>query len=115
MNNGTLDKTSVKLAIQNPTPATALTTTITKGKTTGSTSVRVISSIRQGNQLVYTITDTKVEGLHIENVINDGIGFVQDQDITVSAGKYLTVYEINSDTKKVVRYRCIQITSQHIS
>lgn len=113
--NGTLDKTSVKLAIQNPTPATALTTTITKGKTTGSTSVRVISSIRQGNQLVYTITDTKVEGLHIENVINDGIGFVQDQDITVSAGKYLTVYEINSDTKKVVRYRCIQITSQHIS
>ena len=113
--NGTVDKTSIKLAIQNPTPATALSATVTKGKTTGTTSIKVISSVKSGHELVYKITDTYVTGVHTETVINDGLKFESDTDITVTAGKYITIYEINSSTKKVSRYSCIQITANHIN
>lgn len=113
--NGTVDKTSVKLAIQSPTPASALSTAVTKGKAKGTASIRVLNTVRPGNVLVYTVTDTKIDGLHTESVINDGIKFNQEVDVPVTAGKYVTVYEINETTKKVVRYRCIQITSNHIN
>ena len=112
--NGLVDKTSVKLAIKSPTAAATLSTAVTKGKKAGTTSVRVTNSLRQGCELVYTITSTKVEGIHTENIITDGIKFVQQEDIAVTTGDYLTVYEINSTTKKVERYRCILITASQI-
>ncbi|CRZ35188.1 hypothetical protein DFR55_10456 [Herbinix hemicellulosilytica] len=113
--NGTVDKTSIKLAIQNPTPASALSTTVSKGKTTGTTSIKVINTVKTGHELVYKITDTSVTGVHTETVINDGLKFESGADITVTAGKYITIYEINSSTKKVTRYSCIQITANHIN
>ncbi|NLP17413.1 MAG: hypothetical protein GX379_10335 [Clostridiales bacterium] len=111
--NGTVDKTAIKLTIQSPTPATTLTATASKGTAVGTTSIRVLTTVRPGNELVYTRTGTKVEGLHTENVIT-GTAFVQEADIPVSAGEYITIYEINSATKKVVRYKSIQVTSLYI-
>lgn len=113
--NGTVDKTSIKLAIQNPTPAPSLTTSVTKGKATGTTSIKVLNTLKTGHELVYTITDTKVEGVHTETVISSGIKFEQGGDIPVTAGKYITVYEINSSTKKVSRYSCIEIKANYIN
>lgn len=112
--NGTVDKTSIQLAIQNPTPATALTATASKGSTAGTTSIRVLTAVRAGNKLVYTVTGTKVEGLHVENVVT-GTDFVDGTDIPVTVGQYVTVYEVNATTNKVVRYKCIQITSLYIN
>lgn len=111
--NGTVDKASVSLAIQSPTLATALTASASKGTTAGTTSIRVLTTVRAGNKLVYTRTTTKVENLNVENVIS-GTNFTQDADIAVTAGEYITVYEVNSTTNKVVRYKCIQITSLYI-
>jgi hypothetical protein len=111
--NGTVDKSSVSLAIQSPTAATALSATASKGTTTGTTKVKVLTTLRAGNKLVYTVTPTKVDGLHTENVISGASvkDFVEETDITVTVGDYLTIYEVNSATNKVVRYKCIQITS----
>jgi len=112
--NGTVNKTSIKLTIQNPTPASSLTATASKGSTPGTTSIRVLTTVRAGNKLVYTRTGTKVEDLHTENVIT-GTDFVDKADIPVSAGEYITVYEVNATTNKVVRYKSIQITSLYIN
>lgn len=112
--NGTVDKTSVKLTIQNPTPASALTATASKGGTVGTTSIRVYTTVRAGNKLVYTRTGTKLEGLHTEDVIT-GTDFVDQADIPVNAGEFITIYEINATTNKLVRYKCIQITSLYIN
>jgi hypothetical protein len=108
-----VDKSSVSLAIQSPTAATALSATASKGTTTGTTKVKVLTTLRAGNKLVYTVTPTKVDGLHTENVISGASvkDFVEETDITVTVGDYLTIYEVNSATNKVVRYKCIQITS----
>ena len=111
--NGTVDKNSIRLTIQSPTPATTLTATAAKGTAVGSTSIRVLTTVRSGNKLVYTKDATKVEGLHTENVIT-GLPFTQEADIPVTAGEYITVYEVNSTTNKVVRYKCVQITSLFI-
>lgn len=112
--NGSVDRTSIKLTIQNPTPATTLTATASKGGTAGTTSIRVYTTVRAGNKLVYTRTGTKVEGLHTENVVT-GTDFVNQADIAVSAGEYITVYEVNATTNKVVRYKTINITSLYIN
>ena len=111
--NGTVDRTSVRLTIQSPTPATTLTATAAKGTAVGSTSIRVLTTVRAGNKLVYTKTATKVEGLHTENVIT-GTAFTQEADIPVTTGEYITVYEVDATTNKVVRYKCVQITSLFI-
>lgn len=112
--NGTVDKNSIKMAIQNPTPASILSTTVSQGKTTGTVAIKVNNTVRSGYELVYKITDTKVEGVHTETVIADGTKFEQQGDIPVAAGKYITVYEINSTTKKVSRYSCMQISANQI-
>ena len=111
--NGTADKSSISLAIQSPTQATALTATASKGTASGTTSVRVLTTVRPGNKLVYTRTATKIEGLHTENVIT-GTNFTPETDIAVTIGEYITIYEINVTTNKVERYKCIQITSLFI-
>lgn len=113
--NGTVDKNSVKLAIQNPAAASPLTTSVTKGKTSGTTSIKVLNSVRSGHILVYKITDSKIDNVTTETVVADGITFVQEGDIAVTAGKYVTVYEINASTKKVSRYSSIRITANQIN
>jgi hypothetical protein len=111
--NGTVDKTSVSLTIQSPALATALTATASKGTTVGTTSIKVLTTVRAGNKLVYTKTSTKVENLNVENVIT-GTNFTQEANIPVTAGEYITIYEVDATTNKVVRYKCIQITSLYI-
>lgn len=111
---GTADKTSIRLALKNPTSAYALTANAMKGSVAGTTSVKVTNNPKVGNELVYAITATKVEGLHTDNIVTGGVAFVQQADITVTAGQYLTVYEVDSASMKVVRFKCFEITSLYI-
>lgn len=110
--NGTMNRNSIKLTIQNPTPASSLSATARAGQAKGTTAINVTTLVRPGNKLVYK-TGAKVEGLHTENVI-DGTVFENLKDISVKVNEYVTVYEVNSTTNKVVRYRSIQITSRYI-
>lgn len=111
---GTADKKSIRLAIQSPTPALSLTANAMQGSAPGTTAIKVTTSTRAGNELVYTITTTKVEKLNTEDIVTGGTTFVQQGDIPVTPGQYLTVYEINSGSKKVVRFKCFEITSSYI-
>lgn len=111
--NNNVNKTSVKLAIQSATPAAALSTNSSKGNTTDTIIINVLTGPRTGNILVYTKTVTKVEGLNTENVITDGTLFVKDGEIPIKLGEYVTVYEINATTRKVARYKSIEITDSY--
>ena len=111
--NGTVDRNSIKLTIQSPTPATTLMAIAFKGEVVGNTLLRVGTTVRPGNKLVYTNTPTKVEGLHTEDVIT-GTAFVNETEYSVNVGDYITIYEVNAETNKVVRYKCIQITSLYV-
>jgi hypothetical protein len=111
--NGTADKTSVKLTIQNATPAYTLTATPAKGSAAGTTAVTIASTLGIGNSWVYTITDTEVKNQTTFDTMTTGTPFTPGADITVAENKYLTVYEINS-TKNIVKYKSILISKDYI-
>ncbi len=113
-NNGTVDKTSVKLTVQNPTAAPALTATAQKGTATGTTAVTVVSSPGSGNKFVYTINDALVKDVVQQDKITTGQDFTSGSDVSITAGKYLTIYEINTTTSQIIKYKSIQITADKI-
>lgn len=112
--NGTVDKNSIKITIQEPTKALALTVNVLPGSTVGTTNVKVITVPGTNNKFVYTLTDAEVTNKMTADKIEDGIAFTNEQDITIATGKYLTVYEINKDTNFIVKYRSVQITADKI-
>lgn len=115
-NNGTVDKNSIKLTIQNPGPAPTLSASPMKGSTAGTTKIRILSNVGSTNILVYEISDTRIEGIHTEYVVPASApSYTSETDIPISSGKYVTVYEINSTTRKVVKYKSMQITSLYIN
>ncbi|MBH1942548.1 hypothetical protein I5677_16775 [Mobilitalea sibirica] len=113
--NGTIDKYTVKLTIKNRTPAYALTVDIQPG-TAGATQANVVSTVPTGNELVYTITDAEIVDKYMEEIIPVGSAdaFTNGQNIPITANRYLTIYEINSTTRNIVKYRSIQITAGDI-
>ncbi|MDF2541082.1 MAG: hypothetical protein K0S47_800 [Herbinix sp.] len=108
------DKTSVKLTVKNPTPALPLTASPTLGSATGKTAILVTSPVASGNKLVYTIDDAEVKDKKQEEKITTGIDYTSGSDITVTASKYVTVYEVNSTTNNIVKYKSIAITADNI-
>lgn len=112
--NGTVDKTSTKLTIKNPTPASGLTTNLEPGTAIGNTALTVVNPIGADNVLVYQIGAAEVTGLNTEDVFSTGIAFTSGTEVPVTAGNYLTVYEINNTTKKVVKYKSVKVTADKI-
>lgn len=106
---GTIDKTSVKLTIKNPTPAGKLTLSPEPG-TLGTTTINVISSPAPGNKFVYKLL--KEESKYTDDVLADFLDLVPN--IAVAKDSYITVYEINIETKKVVKLQYVQILDTHI-
>ncbi len=112
--NGTVDKTSTKLTIKNPTPASGLTTNLEPGTAVGATALTVVNPIGADNVLVYQIGTAEVTGVNTEDVFSTGNAFTSGTDVSVTAGNYLTVYEINKTTKKVVKYKSVKVTADKI-
>lgn len=108
--NGTVNKTSLKLTIQNPTVAGQLTTSTAPGTATGTTAVTVSSYVTSGNSLVYTIGTTEVTGKNTVDTMTTGNPFTSGTNITITANSYLTVYEIDSNSF-IVKYKSINVTS----
>jgi len=113
--NGTTNKTSVKLTVRNPIPAAVLTATAVKGSAVGTTVVSVVTSAATGNKIVYSIGATEVVDKMIEDTISGGITQNNLTDIAVTPGQYVTVYEVNIDTNKIVRYKSLLISADKIN
>jgi hypothetical protein len=112
-NNGTVDKTSSKLTIKSPTAALSLTTTTAIGTVTGSTAVTVVNPIGTNNHLVYLEGPTAITGMNMEDKFTSGKAFTNGMNIPMTAGQYLTIYEIDSNGF-IQKYKSIQITAANI-
>lgn len=119
--NGTVDKSSIKLTIQNAAPAGTLTVTHTKATSTiGGTAFSIITAKGIGNKWIYVITDAAISGVNNQDKISDKTTAAQNTIATASvdnlsftAGKYLTIFEVTS-SDNIVKYKSIQITSDYI-
>ncbi len=110
--NGTVDKSSVKLTIKNPTAAGNLTLSAVAGATAGTSKVSVISSLGTGNTWVYVVGTTAASGINIEDTLPAGTGttFTTGMEIAVTANQYITVYEIDAN-RNIIKYKSLQITA----
>lgn len=118
-NNGTIDKTSVKLTIKPPTSASSMVATPTKGSA-GATSFNV-GTAGIGNSFYYLITDTVIDKVYLEEDISKYptiVPYNSGDNITVAVGKYITVFETatpSTTTKGYFkRFKCTEITADMI-
>lgn len=118
--NGTVDKTSIKLTIQSPTPAATLAATPAPGANAG-TVINVVTAVGTGNTRVYVISDAEITGKNTQDTVAAGVGdtFTAGDDIpsinSSMIGKYITVYEVTNDTNRyIVKYKSIKIEASII-
>ena len=121
---GTVDKSSSKLTIKNPTPAGKLFFTPVAGTAPNTTIVNMTSSIAPTNRLMYTITSDKITGKNQEDTV-DGSYTILDPtvpiDTTGKVGLWLTVYEVTipaaaGDPSYIVNYGdSVQLTDGMIA
>ena len=111
--NGTVDKTSSKLTIKNPTEALKLTTTTSPGTVDGTTSVAIASATGADNHLVFEITPKEVTGVKMEDKFAGTNVFSSGMNVTITAGQYLTIYELDINNY-VMKYKSVLISASDI-
>ncbi len=119
--NGTVDKTSIKLTIQTPAPASALVVTHEEGTNKG-TKFKIVTPKASGNEWKYVITDDQITGVTNQDTISTKVAGatvvpVSDatvDDIDITAGKYLTVFEVTSSSGNIMKYKSVQIDAKYI-
>ncbi len=117
--NGTIDKTSVKVTIKVPTKALTLTALPKKGTLTGTTAFDITGSLTPGNAYCYYIGSQSMENkIYTEDSITYNPGwkpYTAGDNIAVTAGNYVTIIEYNPVTGNFVKYKSIQITADFIA
>lgn len=115
--NGTVDKTSIKLTIQSPTPAGSLTITSAKGTNSGTTSFTMVSSKGAGNSWVYVIGAAAITNVNTQDTVAGITSLTQNtftattvDNVTVPVNQYLTIFEVDA-TGHIVKFKCIQVTA----
>lgn len=112
--NGTVDRSSVQLTIQNPVLSGSLSLTAGKGSATGTTAIRNSTAVSSGDKLVYTIGSSEVTGKYTSDTMTSGVLFTSGADITgVAANQYVTVYEVDG-SDYIIRCKSIKITADYI-
>ncbi len=113
-NNGTVDKTSAKLTIKNPTDALSIVTKAPEvGSADGTTRVFLVSATGVDNHLIYEITADQVTGKKMEEKFEGTKVFTDGMDIAIVADKWLTIYELDKDNY-IMKYKSIQIKAADI-
>ena len=114
--NGTIDKTSIKLTIQNPTAAGRLTVTPGKGTNPGTVGFTVVTAKAADNTWAYVITDAVISNVNNIDKISaktsaTPVSFdtAKMDNILVTAGQYITIFELNTDGT-ILKYKSILIT-----
>ncbi|MGI6084951.1 MAG: InlB B-repeat-containing protein [Acetivibrionales bacterium] len=92
-------------------PAPELNLTISPGTVVGTTSVTAPAG--DGNHLAYMLTDAPTETPYKNEAVGGVIDYVSGNNITVSAGQYLNVYELNAGSQ-VIAFKSIQIELSNI-
>ena len=115
--NGTVDKTSIKLTIQSPTPAGSLTITSAKGTNAGTTSFTMVGSKGSESTWVYVVGDAAITSVNTQDTVTlittvtpTLFTTTSNDNITAAVNQYLTVLEIDK-TGHIVKYKCKQITA----
>lgn len=85
--------------------------TLQNGTESGATRANIAQPAATGNRFVYTKTNFIIANRSSDDTVTNGTEYVSGDNIAITAGEYLTVYEINWSTKKIVRYRSIQVNS----
>ncbi len=111
--NGTVDKTSAKLTIKNPTDALGLTTTTTVGTVDGTTAITLVSPPSVDNHLRYEISSAQITGKKMEDKFTAGSTFTSGMNIAITADQWITIYELNADDY-IMKYKSIQIKATEI-
>lgn len=109
---GTVDKTSIKLTIKNPTVSGTLNLMAEKGSAAGKTKITVASVPGFGNTWVYVVGGSEITGKYVEDILPDGTGtvFHSGDEIAVAPDQYITIYELNS-SRNIIKLKSIKITS----
>ena len=118
--NGTVDKSSIKLTIQNSAPAGALTVTNAMGTNTGTTSFTMVSSKAAADTWSYVITSSAISSATTMDKISvittaTATAFTTTtvDNITVTANQYITIFETDT-AGNIVKYKSILITADMI-
>lgn len=113
--NGTVDKSSVLLSITSPIASASLSAIATKGTASGTTKITVSSSKDINNTWVYDIGSVPVTGKYTADTLPASVGkaFQTGEDIPVTAGEYITIYEISAG-RNIIKYKSILITASQI-
>lgn len=118
--NGTVDKTSVRLTIQSATSAPLLTATIGKGTNTGTTSFTVVGSKALGNTWSYVVTNEAIPGVNKEDKITNvtavtpaGFTTATVDNITATDKQFITIFETDADGF-IVKFKCITMEANYI-
>jgi len=117
---GTVDKTSVKLTIQNTVKAADLTVSTAKGSDNGTLAFTMVSSKGAGNSWSYIIGNDLIDKVYTQHKIADlttiaPVSFTTTKvdNISASAGQYLTIFETDKNGY-IIKFKCIKITSDMI-
>ena len=103
---------TITVAAQSADSLTVMSAAV--GTSANRTVITINEAAGLGNSLVYKVGNTQITGLSVEDTIADGTVFVSGTTgITVTAGQYVTVYEINA-SNKIVKYVSRQIAATEI-
>lgn len=120
--NGTVNKSAIRLTIQNPTAAGTLTLTTAKGTNAGTTSFTVTTTKAVDSKWAYVITSAALNNVYTSHKISDitsetatefTSAKVDNITITATPTQYITVFELDKDGY-IIKYKSIEITSAMI-
>lgn len=83
------------------------------GSGAGTTIINIFERIPSGYKRVYKIGPSEVTGLKVTDKVTDGKDY-HEFNITINANQYITIYEINGETKEVAKYVSRQIVDSEI-
>jgi hypothetical protein len=118
-NNGTVDKTSTKLTIKNPSKAPALTVSFKAGSTSGTAFQIAAPKLNATNKWYYTITSAEIKDVNNEDTLTQVITKASAptptelttdsmDNLTVTSSYWVSVFEVDS-SGFIVRYISKQI------
>jgi len=118
---GTVDKSSVKLTIQNATKAGDLTVSTAKGTNPGTLSFTMVSSKGTNNTWGYIISNEQPDKVYTQHTVKDLTSLTPTvftatkvDNVSATVGQYLIIFEYDK-TEHIIKYKSIKITSDMIN
>ena len=100
--------------IKNAASTSTLAAYATAGSVSGSTKIIVTDTLDDDDTLAYKVSSSKISTPDVGDTVSGTKSYTSGKNITgVSAGKYIGVYELDSDDE-VVKFTLIKLTSDEI-